>query len=346
MAQACQKPALPGNGSEQRVDFYRHAIEALRAIPGVQAAAAANSLPIVGSPQGGTIFHRQGTPELPPNQSPVALIRVVTPGYFRTLGIPVTRGREFIESDPVSAGFVVNEAFVRAYLPEIDPLGQELEVEMQEKNPYLPIVGVVADVSEGSIRNDGQPTVFYSEATMAAGGMTLMLRTSRPQATVGPAITAIHRLDPRIAVTKVATFEDALADSVARDRLNAIVSGSFACSGLLLAALGVYGLLTFMVNERTKEMAIRIVLGAHITRLTRSVVARGLGLVAAGGIVGLLASLLLLRSLKPLLFAVTPYDAPTYLSVIALLCGVAALASYVPARHAGRVEPLRALREE
>ncbi|HTM04593.1 MAG TPA: ABC transporter permease, partial [Vicinamibacterales bacterium] len=340
--------ALPPRYQEdqQRVDFFTHAIEALRAIPGVQAATAANSLPIIGSPQGGTVFHRQGTPELPPNQRPVALIRVVTPGYFRTLGIPVTRGREFIESDPATAGFVVNEAFVRAYLAEIDPLGQEIKVEMQAKNPYLPIIGVVADVSEGSIRNDGQPTVFYSEATMAAGGMAFMLRTSHPQATVGPAITAIHRLDSRIAVTKIATFEDALADSVARDRLNAIVSGSFAFSGLMLAALGVYGLLTFMVAERTKEMAIRIVLGAHIPRLTRSVVARGLALVAAGSALGLLASLLLLRSLKPLLFAVTPYDAPTYISVIALLCGAAVVASYMPARHAGRVEPLRALREE
>ena len=176
--------------------------------------------------------------------------------------------------------------------------------------------------------------------------MTLMVRTNRPDATVAPAIAAIHRLDPNLPVTKVRMFESALADSLARERLNALVSSGFALGGLLLAALGVYGLLAFIVAERTKEIAIRVALGAHIQRLTRSIVARGLRLVALGALVGLAGSLVLLRSLSTLLFDVTPYDLPTYATVVALLGVVAAIASYVPARHAARVEPLLVLRDD
>jgi putative ABC transport system permease protein len=331
---------------EQPAEFFRRAVEAMRGIPGVSDAAAAYSLPIVGSPRGATTFHRVGAPQLPPNESPVALVRVVTPGYFRTLRIPVKVGREYVDGDTASAGFVVNEMFVNSYLPGLNPLQVDMTVAMQAKNPYLPIIGVVADTSEGSIRASAQPTVFYNEATMPEATMTMILRTPKTDATILPAIAAIHRLDSGLAVTKVATFEDALADSVARERLNAVVSGGFAVSGLLLASLGIYGLLAFIVNERTREMAIRIALGAHVRRLTRSVVARGLRLVAIGAMVGLGASVLLLRSVRTLLFDVTPYDAPTYALVLALLTTVAGIASYVPARRASRVEPLMALREE
>ncbi|HEV8394892.1 MAG TPA: ABC transporter permease [Vicinamibacterales bacterium] len=330
----------------QRAEFYRSVLEQLRGIPGVEAAAASNSLPIVGSPRGGTGFHLRGTPEVPPNQQPVTLVRVVTPGYFRTLRIPVLRGREFSDADTASAGFVVNDAFAKAYFAAVEPLGAEMAVGMQRENPHLRIIGVVGDVSEVSVRQTAQPTVFYNEATMAEFAMTLMLRTSRPDATVGPAIAAIHRLDPNLPVTKVRTFESALVESLARERLNAVVSSGFALSGLLLAALGVYGLLAYIVAERTREIAIRVALGAHLQRLTRSVVGRGLRLVAIGAVLGVAGSLALLRSLRTLLFDVTPYDVPTYATVVALLCAVAAIASYVPARHAARVEPLLVLRDD
>jgi putative ABC transport system permease protein len=330
----------------QRVEFYRRAVEALRAVPGVRSAAAGNSLAIVSSPRGATGFHRRGTPELPMSQQPVTIVRVVTPGYFRTLQIPVTRGREYTDTDAPTAGFVVNEAFVDAYLNDVEPLGVEMTVAMQATNPYLPIIGVVGNVSEGSVRENAQPTVFYNIATMPEFSMTFLLRTRRIEATTPAAIAAIHRIDPNLAVTKIRTFETALADSVARERLNAIVSAGFAVSGLLLASLGVYGLLAFIVSERTKELAIRIALGAHVRRLTASVVVGGLRLVLVGAIVGLAGSLALLRGLGTLLFDVTPYDVPTYASVVVLLAAVAVLASYVPARQASRVQPLLALREE
>jgi ABC-type antimicrobial peptide transport system permease subunit len=176
--------------------------------------------------------------------------------------------------------------------------------------------------------------------------MTLFVRANQPTAIAPFAVGALHTLDPNLAVTKVQTFDGAIAESLARERLSALLSGAFALSGLLLASLGLYGLLAFLVVERTKELGIRIALGAQVGRLTRSVVGGGLRLVAVGAGIGVGASLLLFRLLGTLLFGVTPYDLSTYGAVLALLCAVAGLASYVPARRAAQVQPLVALRAE
>jgi putative ABC transport system permease protein len=341
---------LPGTRyqPERRVQFYREAVAALRALPGASSAAAGDSLAVIGPPRGATVFHRLGTPVLPFNDSPSAVIRVVTPDYFRTLRIPILRGREFTAADDTSPtpGFIVNDAFVKKHLAGIDPLGVSLSVYMQEKNPHAPIIGVAGNVSEGSVREDPQPTIFYSHRQMNETAMTLLIRTNQPAAMTNAAIAAIHRLDPNLAVTRVRTFEGALSESLARDRLIALISGGFALIGLLLASLGIYGLLAYLVTERTKEIGIRMVLGAQTGGVTRSVVGGGLRLVAIGAAIGIAGSLVLLRSLRTLLYGVTPNDAATYAAVLALLATVAALASYLPARRAARVEPLTALRQE
>jgi ABC-type antimicrobial peptide transport system permease subunit len=176
--------------------------------------------------------------------------------------------------------------------------------------------------------------------------MTVILRTDRPAAIAGAVVSAIRRLDPNLAVTNIRTFEGALAESLARERLSALVSGAFALSGLLLASLGLYGLLAFHVAERTKEIGIRMVLGAQLGRLMRSVIGGGLRLVGIGAAIGVGGSLLALQSLGTLLFGVTPFDGSTYAAVTALLCIVAGIASYVPARRATHVEPIVALRQE
>ena len=334
--------------NERRVQFFREAIDAIAALPGVESAAAGNSLAVIGSPRGGTVFHRQGTPELPINDRPVAVIRVVTPGFFRTLRIPVLRGREFTAADATNPtpGFLVNDAFVRAYMSAIDPLTARISVLMQQQNPYAPIIGVVANVNEGSVRDSARPTIYYSHGQLVETGMTLFARTTTPTAVANAAVGAIHSLDRNLPVARVRTFESAFSESLARERLNAMVSGAFAASGLLLASLGLYGLLAFLVTERTKEIGIRIALGAESGRLTRSVIGGGLRLVAIGAAVGIVGALVLLRSLQTLLFGVTPHDVWTYASVLLLLCAVSVLASYVPARAAARVEPLKALRQE
>jgi ABC-type antimicrobial peptide transport system permease subunit len=196
------------------------------------------------------------------------------------------------------------------------------------------------------VRDATQPTVFYSHVQMPETGMTLFLRTAQPAAVAPAAVEALRRLDATVPVTRIRTFEGAVAESLARERLNALVSGGFALSGLLLASLGLYGLLAFLVTERTKEIGIRIALGAHLGRVTRSVVGGGLRLVAVGAAIGALVSLVLLQSLGTLLFGVGPNDVLTYATVLALLFAVAGVAAYLPARRAARVEPLIALRQE
>jgi putative ABC transport system permease protein len=188
--------------------------------------------------------------------------------------------------------------------------------------------------------------VFYSHRQMPETGMTLFVRTHQPTPIAASAVGALHNLDPNLAVTKIRTFDGAIAESLARERLSALVSGAFAVSGLLLASLGLYGLLTFLVAERTKEIGIRIALGAHLGKLTRSVVGGGLRLVAIGAAIGVVGSLMLFRLFGTLLFRVTAYDLSTYATVLTLFGVVASLASYVPARRAARVEPLCALRQE
>ena len=333
---------------ERRTLFYRNAVAALQALPGVTTAAAGNSLPVIGGPRGGTIFHRLGTPEKPQYEQPVATIRVVAPGYFHALGIPILRGREFTEADDAgpAPGFVVNDAFVNAFLKDIDPLTARLTVWMQAENPYAPILGVVADVSEGSVRRAAQPTVFYSNRQLSETSMTLFLRANRPGAQIAPAVAALRRLDPNLAVSRIQTFDDAIADSLARDRLSALVFGAFALCALLLTALGLYGLLALRVTERTKEIGVRIALGAHVGQLVRRLVGEGLVLMGAGALVGVLGAALLLRAMRTLLFGVTPQDVTTYVGVIGVLFAVALLASYIPARRVARVEPLTALRQD
>ena len=339
----------PARYSAERCrEFYREAVARVRALPGVETAAAGISLPMIGSPRGGTSFRELGTPERPASERPTTVVRMVAPGYFHTLRIPVLRGREFTDADNANpmAGFVVNETFARTYFSGRDPFASSISVWMMADNPYLPIIGVVGDVSEGSVRAAPQPTVFYSHGRMPWSTMTLFVRGRQPESFVRPVTAALHDLDPTLVVSNVHTIESALAESLARERISALISTSFGAGGLLLAALGLYGLLAYLVAERTKDIGIRIALGARLARITGSVVAGGLALVAIGAAIGVAGSLLLLRSLGTLLFGVTPYDVPTYAIVVGLLGAIAAFASYLPARRAARIEPLTALRQE
>jgi putative ABC transport system permease protein len=334
---------------QHRTSVLQQAVEKLRALPGVEDAAAGAGLPVIGSPAGTSSFHRRGTPVLPVDKAPSAITRVVTPGYFRTLGVPVLHGREFIDADQAASappGFVVNDAFARRYLQEIGPLDAFLSVGLPAPNPHLPVIGIVGDTREGSVTADAQPTVYLTHRWAQESAMTLFVRTRAPEA-IGPdVVRALRTLDPTLPVMDLQTLESAFGESVTRERLNALVSGAFAISGLLLASLGLYGLLAFLVTERTKEIGIRFALGAHRGTVTRSVIGGGIRLVAIGAAAGVAGSLLLSRWVAPLLFGVAPYDAATYASVLALLAIVTVGASYLPARRAARVEPLVALRQE
>ena len=332
---------------ERATAFHRELLTTIRALPGVDSAGGANGLPVIGPPRAGTSFHRLSTPVVPSSQRPSATIRVVTPGYFRTLRIPVLQGREFTHADDANPapGFIVNQAFVDRYLPNVDPLRESLAVNMRDENPYAPIIGVVGNVGEGSMRAAPRPTIFYGHSQLPLGAV-LFIRTDRPSATAEAVTSLIRRTDPDVVVRNVRMFEEAVAVSLAQERVTALVSSAFAVSALLLASLGVYALLTFTVSERTREIGLRVALGAHRGQLTWSVVANGLRLVAIGAAAGVALSLVTLPLLGTLLFGVEPNDATTYAIVLSLLATVAGLASYVPARRAARVQPLTALRQE
>jgi len=341
--------SLPGTRYpiERQVAFQRELLTSIRELPGVDSAGAASGLPVIGAPRAGTRFHRYSTPVVPSTQMSSATIRVVTPGYFRTLRIPVLRGREFTHADDANPtpGFIVNQAFVDRYLPNVDPLRESLMVRMRDENPYAPIIGVVGNVGEGSMRADPRPTIFYGHSQLPLGP-TLFVRTDRPVATAEAVTSVIRRMDPNLVIRNVRTFEEAVAESLAQERLTALVSGAFAMSGLLLASLGLYALLAFMVGERTREIGLRIALGANGGELGWSVVKDGLRLVSIGAIAGVVLSLVVLPSFGTLLFGVTPTDKTTYAVVLTLLAAVAGLASYLPARRAAKVEPLTALRQD
>ena len=330
-------------------EFYRQLRERLRQIPGVESVAAGTSLPVIGPPIGATSFHVLGQPEVPVSERPSAAARVVTPGYFQTLGIPVVSGREFTDADQApGAGlsFVVNEAFAAQYLEGQDPLTVTMTFNMQEENPYAPIIGVVGDVSERALSRPARPTVFYNQGQITIDAMVLLLRAAGAPGVAPAAIDAIHELDPNLAIANVRTMDAALGDSLGRERLIALVSTTFGLSGLLLASLGLYGLLAFIVAERTKEIGLRIALGARLGALLRGVLGGGLLLVAAGAVIGIAAAAAVSRSMAFLFYGVTPYDPLTYAAVLALLAVVAAVATLVPARRAATVDPVIALRAE
>ena len=303
--------SLPGTRYpiERQVAFQQELLRTIRELPGVDSAGGASGLPVIGAPRAGTRFHRLSTPVVPPTQMSSATIRVVTPGYFRTLRIPVLRGREFTHADDANPtpGFIVNQAFVDRYLPNVDPLRESLMVRMRDENPYAPIIGVVGNVGEGSMRAVPRPTIFYGHSQLPLGP-TLFIRTDRPVATAEAVTSVIRRMDPNLVIRNVRTFEEAVAESLAQERLTALVSGAFAVSGLLLASLGLYALLAFMVSERTREIGLRIALGAHRAELTWSVVSDGLRLVAIGAAAGVALSLAVLPSFGTLLFGVKPND--------------------------------------
>ena len=281
--------SLPGTRYpiERQVAFQQELLTTIRELPGVDSAGAAGSLPVIGAPRAGTRFHRYSTPIVPPTQMSSATIRVVAPGYFRTLRIPVLRGREFTHADDANPtpGFIVNQAFVDRYLPNVDPLRESLMVRMRDENPYAPIIGVVGNVGEGSMRGAPRPTIFYSHSQLPLGP-TLFVRTDRPVATAEAVTSMIRRMDPNLVIRNVRMFEEAVAESLAQERLTALVSGSFAMSGLLLASLGLYALLALLVTERTREIGLRIALGAQRAQLMWSFVANGLRLAAIGAAAG------------------------------------------------------------
>jgi putative ABC transport system permease protein len=272
------------------------------------------------------------------------------PGYFRTMGIPLIAGRDFTpaDNDPKApTRFIVNQAFVQKYLGGEKPLGIQISALMDRENPFGEIVGVTGDVKEGSVDQDARPTVYYNHAHLIYTAMIFVVRTDgNPLALSEASRRIIRGLDAAQPIAQIRTMESIVGETFSRQRFSALLLAGFSITALILAAIGIYGVLAYSVTERTREIGVRVALGAQPRQIVGMVVGNGARLVIAGTLAGIAGGLALSGLLKSLLFGVGPRDTATFVTVPAVLVVVALLAAYVPARRASRLHPMDALRTE
>ena len=344
-------PNTSYSSPEQQHAFFREAIERTRALPGVEAAAAVNVLPL-GNRETRTTFDIGGRPPAPSETQVAARNPLITSDYFRVMNIPVRRGRAFTDRDAVAAPpvAVINEAFARRYFPSEEPLGQRLILKDENSNPLPPreIVGVVGNVRLGGL-DDGVIPEFYVPFLQSADAqMNLVVRssTSDPAALASAVRGVIRGIDKGLAVWETRTMDERVALWVAPRRFNALLLGCFACIALVLAAVGIYGVMAYTVMQRTHEIGIRMALGAQSGDVLRLIVGRGMSLALIGVVCGVAAAAAMTRVMRSLLYEVSTTDPAIFAGVAALLAVVAFLACYIPARRATKVDPIIALRYE
>ncbi len=330
----------------QRTAFFQQLIEQSRILPGVQAVAVSRHLPLTGD-NDNFAFNVVGR-ELPPGQSPGADVRFITPDYFKVLGIPLKQGRLFSDSDSADAPpvLIINEATARRYFPDEDPIGKQARLGIN--NFTGTIVGVIGDVKHMGLDTTAREEAYAPYAqTPFWLNMRLTVRTSGdPLGLAGAMRDIVKGLDNTLPVSKQRTMEAIAAESVAQPRFRTLLVGLFGIVGLLLASIGIYGVMSYAVVQRTHEICIRMALGAQIADVLRLVIGQGLKLVGVGVALGLAASFGLTRLLEALLFEVSATDWLTFAIITLLLITVALLACLVPARRATRVDPVVALRHE
>ncbi|HEX8559750.1 MAG TPA: ABC transporter permease [Pyrinomonadaceae bacterium] len=342
-------PASKYKDDAQYVAFFRQALERVRAVPGVRAAGMVNYLPLYGGLGATTGFSVEGRPAPPPGQEPGTAVRVSDAAYFGAMGIPLLRGRNFTDAEQAEARHVVlvSETFAKRYFPGEDPLGKRIRVEMSEEPAPTEIVGVVGDVRYDSLTDEAEPTVYEPHPELTYPFMTLVVRTAGDPAEVTPAVRReLAQIDPDQPVADVRTMNQVMAETVGRARFNTLLLGLFAALATLLAAVGIFGVMNYSVTLRTREIGLRMALGAEPGRVLLLVLRQGLVLTLVGIGVGLAGALALTRLLSGLLYGVGATDPLTFGAIVVVLAFVSLLACYIPARRATRVDPLVALKHE
>jgi putative ABC transport system permease protein len=333
---------------QKRIDFFQQAMTQLRTLPGVASVGAINTAPFTGL-YSGTNVEIAGAPALPPGQELKTGVCVTDANYFQTMQIPLLRGRMYTQQETVEMRHVVlvNETFVKKNLNGEDPLGKRLIIYMKQQNDPTEIIGVVADHKHLGLDQAVEPMVYWPHAELVYGGMTMMLRTNGDPTSLAPAVRGVIRsLDPQQPIGEISTMESLLSVSVARARFSASLLTVFSIVALVMAAVGIYGVMSYTVLQRTHEIGVRMALGAQRADVLNLVLKKGIVLGAVGVVVGLAASFALTRLIATLLFEVTTTDARTFAAVAAGLFLITLLACYLPARRATKVDPLKALRYE
>ena len=327
--------------------FYARVFEGLAALPQVTSVGGTSFLPLAGVGPG-TSFWRADAPQPPPNERPVVDARPVTPGYFKAMRIPMLAGRDVTDTDsegkpPVA---VINETFARKIYPGENPVGKQFILNLGNDRPHE-IVGVVGDVKLTSVDGEIRPTAYLSSRQYAFGLMTFVVRTTGDPARLGPAaVGVIRQIDPLLPVAAVRPLDEVFAESIARPRLTAAAMSIFAAAALLLAALGVYGIVAYSVSQRTREFGIRVALGAKPSQIIGMVVGQNLRIVAIGLTVGIITAIPATRLMRGLLFQVGPNDPITFLVIGVILAAVAIIASYLPARRGTQIDPVMTLKAD
>ncbi len=327
------------------VSFYSQLLERLSALPGVQSAGMVSTLPLSGS-NTDTSFSIEGRPEQPENRQPVAWYSSVTHDYLRTMGIRLIAGRWFTVNDNEQSPrvVVITETLARRYWPDENPLGRRIG---SGPDNWREIIGIVADVKHFGLDVDARPSMYFPAPQVPARGMTLVVRTTGESASVSGLVRSeIRSINPNLAVTNVRSMEQIVSESIAQPRFLMLLIGIFSGLALTLAAIGIYGVISYGVSQRTQEFGIRMALGARNFDVLKLVIKNGMFLALLGVALGLAASFAVTHLMTRLLFGVTPTDALTFSAVSLFLLVVALLACYVPARRATKVDPLVALRYE
>jgi predicted permease len=324
--------------------FYQEIESRIARLPGVKAEGVVSVLPLTGSVGWGGIKVEGYAP--PPGQELQVDLRIASTDYFRAMEIPLLKGRYFSEHDTVDMPkvVVIEEKFAQRFWPRGDAIGKHLWFD--PKKPFT-IVGVVGTVKQYGLETDGKIATYFPQQQQAGNGMFLAVRTSSdPAALAGAVVREIHAVDPDVAVYGIRTMQDRLYDSLARQRFASTLLGAFAAFALLLAAVGIYGVMSYLVTQSTHDIGLRVALGAQPGNILGLVVRQGMELAAIGILAGLAGAAALTRVMASLLFGVSATDAVTFGAVAALLAAVAFAATVIPARRATRVDPMVALREE
>jgi putative ABC transport system permease protein len=330
------------------VTFFQNLLERLRALPGVKSAGAASAPPLGG--HWGMFLTAEGARPLAPNeQDPVVLHVVATPGYFDAIGVTFLAGRPFEERDGDPKGpqvAIVNESFAKRFWPTADAPGKRIRYSWK-KDEWMQVIGVTRDAKHYGLDQEMRPSVYVPHRQRAMEAMSIVLRGAMdPRGLVAPARDVLRQMDQDLPMFDIRTMTEQLDRSLWVRRVYSWLFGAFAAVALVLAAAGIYGVVSYAVSQRTHEIGIRMALGARPDQVLRQVLASGMALTSIGVVVGLAGALWAARLLQTLLFGVSSRDPVIYSAVILGVALVALLANLVPARRAAAVDPMRALRFE